>query len=135
VTEVSWDALRREAEVAMRRAYAPYSHYPVGAALACADGAVVAGCNVENASFPAGICAERAAVASAVSQGRRAFARLALCTAGDRPAAPCGVCRQVLMEFAPQLEIVSFVPNGPEVRWTLADLLPAPFALTPEPRA
>jgi cytidine deaminase len=129
---VSWEILRRDAEAAMGRAYAPYSRYPVGAALACDDGTVVPGCNVENASFPAGICAERSAVAAAVSQGRRAFVRLALCTTGHSPAAPCGVCRQVLMEFAPQLEIVSFVPSGAEARWTLADLLPAPFALDPE---
>lgn len=124
-----WAGLREAAAQAMARAYAPYSHYPVGAALECADGTVVPGCNVENASFPAGICAERSAVAAAVSTGRRTFTRLALCTTGEQPAAPCGVCRQVLMEFAPALDIVSFTPSGAEARWSLDQLLPAPFAL------
>lgn len=131
-----WTPLRAAAQAAMGRAYAPYSGYPVGAALACADGTVVSGCNVENASFPAGLCAERSAVAAAVSAGHRQFTRLALCTAGDRPAAPCGVCRQVLMEFAPTLDIVSFTPSGAEARWTLAELLPAPFVFrAPDPGA
>jgi cytidine deaminase len=126
-----WQALRRTAADAMGRAYAPYSGYPVGAALECADGTIVPGCNVENASFPAGLCAERAAVAAAVSSGRRHFTRLALCTTGDQPAAPCGVCRQVLMEFAPALDILSCTPAGAEARWTLGDLLPAPFIFRP----
>jgi len=126
-----WTTLRRVAVEAMARAYAPYSGYPVGAALECADGSVIGGCNVENASFPAGICAERAAVAAAVSTGHRQFRRLALCTTGAQPAAPCGVCRQVLMEFAPTLDIVSFTPGGAEARWSLGDLLPAPFVFRP----
>lgn len=126
-----WNALRRAAADAMARAYAPYSRYPVGAALECADGTIVPGCNVENASFPAGICAERSAVAAAVSAGRRQFVRLALCTTGDQPAAPCGVCRQVLMEFAPALDIVSYTPAGAEARWSLGQLLPAPFSFAP----
>lgn len=126
-----WTALRQHAAEAMARAYAPYSGYPVGAALECADGTVIVGCNVENASFPAGICAERSAVAAAVSRGHRHFTRLALCTKGEQPAAPCGVCRQVLMEFAPTLDIVSVTPAGAEARWSLAELLPAPFAFVP----
>ncbi len=113
----------------MGRAYAPYSSYPVGAALMCEDGTVVTGCNVENASYPAGICAERTAVAAAVAQGHRRFARLAICTGSGPVASPCGICRQVLMEFAPSLEIVSFTVDGREAAWTLASLLPAPFVL------
>jgi cytidine deaminase len=89
---------------AAERAYCPYSHYPVGAALETDDGAVFTGCNVENASYPAGICAERVALVKAVSEGRRHFTRLAVVTGTG--GAPCGVCRQMLYEFAPDLRVI-----------------------------
>ncbi|MDF1503023.1 cytidine deaminase [Roseisolibacter sp. H3M3-2] len=117
-------ALAREA---MARAYAPYSRFRVGAALLTADGAVVTGCNVENAAYPSGICAERGAVAAAVAQGRRDFALLVLATEGAEPAPPCGMCRQVLVEFAPALPIVSVTADGRAERWSMAELLPRPF--------
>lgn len=126
-----WGTLRAAAKAAMGQAYAPYSSYPVGAALACDDGTVVTGCNVENASYPAGICAERTAVAAAVAHGHRRFSRIAICTGSGPVASPCGICRQVLMEFAPSLEIVSFTVDGREASWSLASLLPAPFVLEP----
>jgi cytidine deaminase len=108
------------------KAYAPYSRFRVGAALEGADGSVYGGCNVENGSFGLTICAERSAVAAAVAAGQRAFSRLALSTDGPEAVAPCGACRQGLMEFAPDLVIESEAA-GATARWTLSELLPAPF--------
>ncbi len=102
------DALDRDliaaAASAAERAYCPYSRYPVGAALEAEDGTVYAGCNVENAAYPAGICAERVALVKAVSEGRRRFTRLAVVTRTG--GAPCGICRQMLYEFAPDLRVI-----------------------------
>lgn len=89
---------------AAERAYCPYSHYSVGAALETDDGAVYTGCNIENAAYPAGICAERVALVKAVSEGRRRFTRLAVVTRTG--GAPCGICRQMLYEFAPDLRVI-----------------------------
>lgn len=112
---------------ALERAYAPYSRFRVGAALLGADGSVTAGCNVENAAYPAGICAERAALAAAVARGVHEFALLVLASDSDAPAPPCGFCRQALVEFAPMLDIVSITRGGASARWSLRDLLPSPF--------
>ena len=121
------DQLRGAAEEAMHRAYAPYSSFRVGAALLGDDGSVTQGCNVENASYSATICAERSAIASAVSRGVRKFSALVLVTEAEHPTPPCGVCRQVLVEFSPALPVVSITKAGAEERWSLADLLPHPF--------
>lgn len=125
------DALVAAARDAMSRAYAPYSRFPVGAALLCddgtADGTIVTGCNVENASYPAALCAERAAVGAAVSRGLTRFRAVAVVTAADVPTPPCGMCRQVLVEFAPALRVVSEARDGRRAEWSLAALLPAPF--------
>ena len=123
----SKDALRAAALAVMACAYAPYSHFRVGAALATASGRTFTGCNVENASFGATICAERAALFAAVAQGERSFTSLLIATEGATPAAPCGICRQVLAEFAPSLEITSCTTAGAESHWSLDQLLPAPF--------
>ena len=120
-------ALRAAAERAMRNAYAPYSEFLVGAALLTPDGTVIAGCNVENASYPAGICAERAAIGAAVASGHRRFVAVLIRTEADAPTPPCGVCRQVLAEFGTALIVIAHAATGTEARWTLADLLPHPF--------
>jgi cytidine deaminase len=101
----------------------------VGAALLAADGRVFDGCNVENASFPVGVCAERVAIGHAVVSGARDFRRLVVASSGSRPASPCGMCRQALAEFGLDLEIVSVSSDGKKASWLLADLLPADFRL------
>jgi cytidine deaminase len=121
------DRLRRAAFDAMEHAYAPYSNFRVGAALLGADGEIYAGCNVENAAYPSGLCAERGAVAQAVARGTRVFRRLVLVSEAEDPAPPCGQCRQVLVEFAPTLEILSLTRAGASQRWNMAELLPRPF--------
>jgi cytidine deaminase len=119
--------LRERAFAAMERAYAPYSDFRVGAALLSSDGSVTEGCNVENASYPAAICAERAAVAAAVARGNRSFETVLIATEAEEPTPPCGICRQVLVEFAPHLLVVSVTRNGRQARWTLDELLPKAF--------
>lgn len=119
--------LRERALGAMARAYAPYSGFRVGAALLATDGSVTEGCNVENASFPAGICAERGAVAAAVARGNRDFDSITIATEAEEPTPPCGICRQVLEEFSPQLLVVSVTTGGREARWSLEELLPRAF--------
>ncbi|PHX98131.1 MAG: cytidine deaminase [Gemmatimonadetes bacterium] len=121
------DALRAAADLAMRKAYAPYSQFRVGAALLAVDGTIYAGCNVENSSYPVGTCAERNALGAAVAAGRTAFTALAIVTEANTPTPPCGMCRQALVEFAPTLSVWSVGSVGAHAEWNLGDLLPAPF--------
>jgi cytidine deaminase len=122
----SSDLLIEAARRVQANAYAPYSNYAVGAALQCEDGSVFVGCNVENASYGLTNCAERVAIAAAVSQGQRRFRRIVIVSNSDPPAAPCGACRQVLREFSRDLEVHAVGPKR-TLQWKLTELLPAAF--------
>ena len=125
---MSWDAniLVQHAINASEKAYAPYSHYHVGAALLAVDGTIYLGCNVENASYPAGICGERTALVKAVSEGARDFTAIAVATVNG--GSPCGICRQMLYEFAPDLIVIIADFEGRVHRTLkLRDLLPEGF--------
>lgn len=128
---IPWEELFAAAERARRRAYAPYSNFRVGAALVSADGVIVEGCNVENASYGLTICAERNAMAQLVLLERRPVA-VAIVVDSDQPTPPCGMCRQVLAEFGgPKLQVRTRTVKGKkELRATLGRLLP--HAFTPE---
>ena len=121
------EELKAAAAAMLDRAYCPYSRFPVGAALECSDGTVYTGCNIENAAYGATLCAERAAVAKAVSEGRRDFVRIAIAGRGTEFCVPCGACRQVLREFAPDLEVICLNGAGEERRFRLSELLPHSF--------
>jgi cytidine deaminase len=111
-------------------AYAPYSRFRVGAALETPSGKIFAGCNVENATYGATICAERAAVVQMVAAGEREVVRLAVYTDASEPAMPCGICRQVLVEFGRDVQIVCAGPSAARVLW-LHEIFPEPFRLSP----
>ena len=121
------DRLLRAAAEVRRNAYAPYSRFPVGAAV-LAGGRVHAACNVENSSFPLGVCAERNAVAMAVAAGAQRIEAVAVVAGGERPAAPCGGCRQVIAEFAPaDAPVIYATPDGEAIATTVGALLPFAF--------
>ncbi len=122
VTDATLRALAREA---MKRSYSPYSHYPVGAALLCADGRIFQGCNIENASFGLTNCAERTAMFKAISEGAAEFTAIAI-AATISESWPCGACRQVLNEFAPGIRVL-ITWDGGEDELNLNDLLPKGF--------
>ncbi|NOX63093.1 MAG: cytidine deaminase [Chloroflexi bacterium] len=110
---------------ARKRAYAPYSNYHVGAALLTEEGKVFQGCNIENAAYSVSLCAERVAIFKAASEGHRRFRALAVVT--ENGGAPCGPCRQVMREFAPDLVILIADVEGRVRRTTLAELFPDAF--------
>jgi homotetrameric cytidine deaminase len=128
---IEYDRLVRAARTARRHAYAPYSHFSVGAAVLAGDGSVYAGANVENASFGLTQCAERVAIQSAVAAGHRQLRVLAV--AGPDGISPCGACRQVMSEFGIRTVLVA-APAGPPAVLALADLLPRPFGPARLPR-
>lgn len=128
------------ARASRARAYAPYSRYRVGAALLTRAGLVHAGCNVENASYGATLCAERSAVAAMVAAGSTEPVACAVVTVGPRPGSPCGICRQVLSEFAEDLVLFLVAEDArgkitARRRVRLGALLPDAFRLTQHPRA
>jgi cytidine deaminase len=130
------DRLVEQAMAARARAYAPYSRYRVGAALLTRSGEIYAGCNVENATYGATLCAERAAIAVMVGAGGGAPVACAVVTAGPEPGAPCGICRQVLAEFARDMLVVMIAQDARgriTARETdrLSALLPRAFRLRP----
>jgi len=108
-------------------AHAGYSKFKVGAALETAGGAVITGCNIENATYGLTICAERVAMFKALSEGHRQFRRIAIVADTDRPTPPCGACRQILWEFAGDVPVVSVTEGGSRKLYRMADLLPEPF--------
>ena len=113
---------------ALRRSYSPYSHYPVGAAVRTASGRVFAGCNVENASFPLGSCAEAGAIAAMALAGEREIVEVVTVTGGPEPGTPCGGCRQRLREFAaPMVPVHATTIDGRVLTSTIEDLLPRSF--------
>ena len=120
------DRLVAEARAVMGNAYAPYSNFHVGAALLGEDGSVHVACNVENASYGLTICAERAAVGRAIAAGVYKYTAVAIVTDGEEAVGPCGACRQVLAEFAPNMRVISEA-GGRRREWTLDELLPEPF--------
>jgi cytidine deaminase len=122
-----WDGLLQKASKARYFAYAPYSNFPVGAAIRSEDGTVFAGCNIENSSYGLTICAERVALFKAVSDGSTKFDAIALVTDTKAPVTPCGACRQVLAEFNSEMIVISETVNGKQAVWKLSELLPKPF--------
>jgi cytidine deaminase len=120
------EVLVQAAASARSLAYAPYSGFLVGAAVRTKDGRVFSGCNVENASYGATLCAERVAIAKMISEGAREPVVLAVYTEGERLAMPCGLCRQVLVEFSEDLLIIAAGPGKFDTT-TLAELHPQPF--------
>ncbi|MDO4540655.1 MAG: cytidine deaminase [Syntrophomonadaceae bacterium] len=119
------------AREAKAQAYAPYSGFPVGAALYCEDGSVFFGANVENASYSLGVCAERVAILKAVSAGRIRFQELAINSDSEQLTFPCGACLQVMAEFSPDMSLSVTVSNRDldYMTFTLRDLLPFAFQL------
>ncbi len=117
------------AVAAQGRSYAPYSKFPVGAAVQL-DGEVFEGANIENASYGLAICAERTAISAAVLAGKRTLEAVAVCTNASPPSSPCGACRQVLLEFAQdpaRVTVTAVNPAGEHRSWTLAELIPDGF--------
>ncbi|MEH3116887.1 MAG: cytidine deaminase [Methylorubrum populi] len=128
MTEPDLDGLFQAAAAVRGRAHAPYSGFAVGAALSDEAGRIHAGCNVENAAYPVGTCAEAGAVAAMVAAGGRTIRAILVLADGPAPVTPCGACRQRIREFAgPETPILAAGPEGLRARFTLEALLPASF--------
>jgi cytidine deaminase len=129
IDEVTASSLLEAARRAAKAAYAPYSRFPVGAALLTGDGSIFTGCNVENASYPLGMCAERVAIGSAVAAGHRTVQAIAVSAPKAASVTPCGGCRQVIHEFKPtdgDLFVILEGADGPIVE-TIDTLIPRSF--------
>ncbi|HEY8345106.1 MAG TPA: cytidine deaminase [Bacillota bacterium] len=127
LTEEQIRTLLKKAEDALKHAYIPYSNYPVGAAILTESGRIYTGCNIENSSYGATICAERVAACSAVAAGDLSFRALAVVTDSEEPGPPCGICRQFLSEFADDLPIIMANLKGKIRKGSLRAYLPAAF--------
>ncbi len=119
--------LIKEAFKAMEFAYVPYSHFKVGAALLTKSGKVFTGCNIENSSYGATVCAERVAIFKAVSSGEKDFDTIVIATNTNEPSPPCGICRQVMSEFSSELKIILVNNKGKIIETNLKELLPLSF--------
>ncbi len=115
---------------AQKNSYSPYSKYKVGSALLCSDDSVYTGTNIENASYPCGLCAERVAMSKAISEGKKSFKAIAICGSSKSLCTPCGMCRQFLYEFAPDLTVLCADSDKNYKETTLKALLPAGFGAT-----
>jgi cytidine deaminase len=124
---VTIDPLIAAAMAVREKAFAPFSHFLVGAALETESGTIIPGCNVESASYGLTMCAERVAVFRGVSEGYRCFKRVAIVTGAATPTPPCGACRQLLWEFAPDAEVLLTNLSGDLVRYAVRELLPNGF--------
>lgn len=123
--------LLKIAEDARFNAYVPYSKFRVGAALLTSDGKVYTGCNIESASFGATNCAERTAIFKAISEGERSFTKIAIASDNsdkNQPTWPCGICRQVIVEFADDIKVITGSSDGDIIETNIKDLLPHHFA-------
>ncbi len=121
--------LAQEAIKAKEHAYAPYSKFPVGAALLTNSGRLFTGSNVENSSYGLTICAEQSAISAAVSQGERDFAAIAVACNSDQYCSPCGACRQIIAEFGLAIKVIMVNKNGDFQELTISELLPGSFTL------
>jgi cytidine deaminase len=121
------ETLIEAARRAREHALASFSQFKVGAALETADGQIITGCNIENATYGLTLCAERVAMFKALSEGHLRFTRIAIVANTDQPTPPCGACRQILWEFGGELEVLLANLNAPRGRYQLRDLLPLPF--------
>ena len=122
------NTLLEVAREAAKQAYAPYSGFRVGSAVRCKDGTIFSGCNVENASYSLSICAERAAIFKAVSEGKRDFTAIAIYVDSDKIFPPCGACRQVIHEFGSEISVI-YANHDETFETTIAELLPGAFSL------
>jgi cytidine deaminase len=127
VTDATLRRLEKAARAVAGKAYAPYSRFPVGAAVLAASGKIYAGCNVENASFGLCNCAERTAIFSAVAAGESAVGAVVVYTPTPLPTAPCGACRQVINEFGPEALVISVCDSKNRIDTRLSALLPGAF--------
>jgi cytidine deaminase len=121
------DPLIAAAATVRKNAFAPYSHFQVGAALEAEGGTIIPGCNVESASYGLTMCAERVAIFRGVSEGFRCFKRVAIVTDTPEPTPPCGACRQLLWEFAPEAEVLMANLRGKVMRFCVRELMPNGF--------
>jgi cytidine deaminase len=126
---VSDEELITRARLAQKNAYAPFSQFKVGAALLTEEGQIYSGCNVENSTYGATNCAERTAVFTAVCNGARSFKKIVVVTDSDSPVMPCGICRNVLFEFSPEMEVITVGASGETERVQLSTLFPKGFRL------
>ena len=122
-----YEKLIKEAEKARKRAYTPYSKFKVGAAVLCADGKILTGCNIENASFGLAVCAERVAIFKAISEGSTKFEAIAVIGDTDKPCSPCGACRQVISEFGEDIPLIMANLKGDVKIKKIKELLPEAF--------
>ena len=127
-SQTDWAILIDAAWQAREHAYAPYSGFRVGAAVQCADGSIYGGCNIENVSYGLTNCAERTAMFQAIANGEKILRRMVICADTEEPIAPCGACRQVMVELAPQMDVLLINKEGKQIFTTVESLMPYSFS-------